>query len=53
MKIWEKIEEWQQDYNENRPHSSLGNVLPEKFAALDHPKEADIDRVPETVNKDF
>jgi putative transposase len=25
----DKIEVWRQDYNENRPHSSLGNVPPE------------------------
>ena len=24
-------EEWRQDYNQNRPHSSLGNLTPEKF----------------------
>ena len=30
----EKIESWKQDYNEKRPHSSLGNVPPEEFAAL-------------------
>ncbi len=29
----EKIESWRQDYNENRPHSSLGNVPPAEFAA--------------------
>jgi len=28
-----KILEWQQDYNESRPHSSLGNNLPREFAA--------------------
>jgi putative transposase len=25
------IETWRQDYNENRPHSSLGNMTPEEF----------------------
>ena len=29
----EKIESWRRDYNENRPHSSLGNVTPAEFAA--------------------
>lgn len=28
----DKIEQWRQDYNQNRPHSSLGNLTPEKFA---------------------
>ena len=29
----EKIESWRRDYNETRPHSMLGNVPPEEFAA--------------------
>jgi putative transposase len=28
----EKVEKWRQDYNEKRPHSSLGNLTPEEFA---------------------
>ena len=28
----QKIEAWRRDYNENRPHSSLGNVAPAEFA---------------------
>ena len=28
----EKIEAWRRDYNEQRPHSSLGNVPPAEFA---------------------
>jgi len=28
----EKIESWRRDYNEHRPHSSLGNVAPAEFA---------------------
>lgn len=27
------IEDWRVDYNENRPHSSLGNLTPAEFAA--------------------
>lgn len=30
------IEAWRQDYNEVRPHSSCGRVIPAKFAEL-HP----------------
>ena len=29
----EKISAWRQDYNEQRPHSALGNLAPEEFAA--------------------
>jgi len=28
-----KIEEWRKDYNQERPHSSLGNKTPEEFIA--------------------
>jgi len=49
----EKIEEWRQDYNESRPHSSLGNVSPEEFAALDRPIETGLTRTPETVKNDL
>ena len=28
----EKIEKWRVDYNEFRPHSSLGNLTPREFA---------------------
>ncbi|MBN2377678.1 MAG: transposase [Sedimentisphaerales bacterium] len=27
-----KIEQWRDDYNPRRPHSSLGNLAPMKFA---------------------
>jgi len=28
-----KIEKWRIEYNQERPHSSLGNLTPEEFAA--------------------
>jgi transposase InsO family protein len=28
-----KITEWQRDYNEDRPHSAMGDVPPREFAA--------------------
>jgi putative transposase len=32
----QKIEDWCQDYNRFRPHSSLGNMAPDEFAERDH-----------------
>jgi len=29
----QRIKEWRMDYNENRPHSSLGNLTPNDFPA--------------------
>jgi putative transposase len=29
----EKIEEWRQQYNQERPHGSLGNVSPLEYAS--------------------
>ena len=36
----EKTEEWRRDYNQNRPHSSLGNVPPEEYATLNEATKA-------------
>jgi putative transposase len=32
----EKIESWRRNYNEHRPHSSLGQLTPAQFARLGH-----------------
>jgi putative transposase len=29
----EKVEAWRRDYNEERPHSALGNATPGEYAA--------------------
>jgi putative transposase len=42
----EKVESWRRDYNEERPHSSLGNATPEEFAAQ-------VDHQPAASNRDF
>ena len=46
----EKAEEWRRDYNQNRPHSSLGNVPPEEYAILNGNAEAGKIRLGETNN---
>jgi putative transposase len=32
----DRIEEWRCAYNEDRPHSALGNLTPEAFASQAH-----------------
>ena len=37
----QKLLEWQQDYNHNRPHGSLGGLTPTEFAAQWRSKQTD------------
>jgi len=48
----EKTEEWRRDYNQNRPHSSLGNVPPEEYATLNGAAEAVKTRLEQANNND-
>jgi putative transposase len=48
----EKTEEWRRDYNQSRPHSSLGNVPPEEYAALNGAAKAVKTRLEEANNND-
>ncbi len=43
----EKIEAWRRDYNEHRPHSSLGNVPPAEFVRRRIPVDSAALRPPE------
>jgi putative transposase len=35
----DKVEAWRRDYNEERPHSALGNATPEEYAAQIEPRK--------------
>jgi len=45
----EKVEAWRRDYNEERPHSALGNTTPEEYATQVEPQKATLDRDLEAV----
>jgi len=47
----EKVEEWRRDYNENRPHSALGNIPPDEYA--NRYVESGLITVPEANEKDL
>jgi putative transposase len=49
----EKVEEWRQDYNLNRLHSSLGNISPVEFAEQKHPFEQAMIRPPGNIENDL
>jgi len=50
---WCSLEAWGQDYNEERPHSSLGNATPEEYAAQAEPQKAAPERDLEAVNNEL
>jgi putative transposase len=45
----DKVEAWRRDYNEERPHSALGNATPEEYAAQVEPQKATLERGLEAV----
>ncbi len=47
------IENWRMEYNQFRQHSSLGNISPEEFAALDRTLETGLIKAPGTVKNDL
>jgi len=48
----EKTEGWRRDYNQNRPHSALGNVTPEEYATMIGAAEAGKIRLEKANNND-
>jgi len=47
------IENWRREYNQLRPHSSLGNVPPEQFVAQNILLKTDPIRAPGTIKNDL
>jgi putative transposase len=45
----DKVQAWRRDYNEERPHSALGNATPEEYAAQAEPQKASPERDLEAV----
>jgi putative transposase len=45
----DKVEAWRRDYNEERPHSALGNATPEEYAAQVEPQKPTLDQDLEAV----
>ncbi|NVO08262.1 MAG: transposase [Rhodoferax sp.] len=46
------ISTWRQDYNEVRPHSSLGRIPPAKFAELHRQRAGDVTQTSTTTQID-
>jgi putative transposase len=42
---------WRQDYNEVRPHSSIGRIPPARFAELHRQRAGDAARSPSTITQ--
>ena len=36
--VWEQTESWIREYNEERPHESLGNLTPREYLLIKHPE---------------
>jgi transposase InsO family protein len=45
----DKVEAWRRDYNDERPHSALGNATPTELAAQIEPPKAPLERDLEAV----
>lgn len=45
----DKVEAWRRDYNEERPHSALGNATPEEYAAQVGPQKPTLDQDLEAI----
>jgi len=49
--VREKVEAWRQDYNEQRPHSTLGDATPGEYAAHVEPQKGPSSMDLEAVKK--
>ncbi len=47
------IENWRREYNQLRPHSSLGNISPVEYVEQKRPVELAMIQLPETIKNDL